>query len=153
MNPESTEKLLTAYPLLYRKLREWGFECGDGWFDLIWQVSTEIESAAHLEGIPQTPGAWPSVRILKQKAGTLRVQFDKRVSDPIEALVTKVNERSMETCELCGAPGQYDREQKQSGWAEVLCDQCHTTYRLPRVAQDETRPLPVWMQERSNHSK
>ena len=55
MNLENTEKLLTTYPSLYRELRKWGFECGDGWFDLIWQVSTEIEPAAHLEGIPQKP--------------------------------------------------------------------------------------------------
>lgn len=77
MNLENTQKLLTTYPLLYRELREWGFECGDGWFDLVWQLSAEIELAAYLEGIPKNPEAWPSVRILKQKFGTLRVQFDK----------------------------------------------------------------------------
>lgn len=105
MTPEYKQKLLSTYPLLYRELRERSFECGDGWLDLVMQVSAEIESAAHLEGISTTAEAWPSVRILKQKAGTLRVQFEKRVSDPIEALVTKAYERSMETCELCGAPG------------------------------------------------
>lgn len=57
MNPENTQKLLTAYPLLYRELREWRFECGDGWFDIVWQVSAEIEAAAGLEGIPKTAEA------------------------------------------------------------------------------------------------
>lgn len=72
MNPDNTVKLLNAYPLLYRELREWGFECGDGWFDLVWQLSADIESAAHLEGTPETEEAWPAVRILKQKCGSLR---------------------------------------------------------------------------------
>lgn len=52
MNPENTSKLFTAYPLLYRKLRDQEFECGDGWFDLVWQVSAEIESTAQLLRIP-----------------------------------------------------------------------------------------------------
>lgn len=61
MNPENTSKLLNAYPLLYRELRDRRFECGDGWFNLVWQVSAEIESAAQLEGIPKTAETWPSV--------------------------------------------------------------------------------------------
>lgn len=153
MPPEYKQKLLSTYPLLYRELRERCFECGDGWFDLVWQVSAEIESAAQLEGIPKTAEAWPSVGILKQKFGTLRVQLKKRGSVQIEALIAKAYERSMETCELCGAPALFDRECEQSGWAEVLCDQCRTTYRFPRGEQCEPRPLPVWMQERNNHSK
>ena len=125
MNIENTEKLHTTYPLLYRELRKWSFECVDGWFDLVWQLSAEIESAAYLEGIPKTPEAWPSVRILKQKFGTLRVQFDKRVSEHIEALVTKAYKRSMETCELCGAPAKLDRECELGKWVEALCENCY----------------------------
>ena len=124
MNLENTEKLLTTYPLLYRELREWGFECGDGWFDLIWQVSTEIEPAAHLEGIPKSQETLASVRILKQKFGTLRVQFDKGVSEHIKILVTKAYERSMETCELCGSPAKLDREREFGKWVETLCESC-----------------------------
>lgn len=104
MNLENTKKLLTAYPLLYRKLREWGFECRDGWFDLVWRMSAEIESVARLEGIPESLDAWPSIRILKQKFGSLRVSFDfdVPVSEYIRALVTKASECSIDTCELCG---------------------------------------------------
>lgn len=128
MNLENTEKLLTTYPLLYRELREWGFECGDGWFDLVWQLSAEIESAAYLEGILKKNEAWPSVRILKQKFGTLRVQFDKRVNEHIEALVTKAYKRSMETCELCGAPAKLNGGREFVNWVEVLCENCRKTH-------------------------
>jgi len=146
MNPENTSKLLTAYPLLYRNLRNQSFECEDGWFDLVWQVSAEIEAAAQLEGIPKTAKAWPSVGILKQKFGTLRVQFGTRVIETIEALVAKAYERSMERCELCGAPAtRVDRT--QGGQMETLCESCRKAHRPPPRIQDKSK-LPVWMLER-----
>ncbi len=153
MNPENTEKLLTAYPLLYRELRERCFECGDGWFDLVWQVSTEIETAARLEGIPKTAEAWPSVSILKQKTGTLRVQFDKRVSEHIEALVTQAYERSMETCELCGAAAQLDRKRGLGKWTETLCESCRKVHHSPPHRPQDKTKLPVWMRERDSKLK
>ena len=94
IDAESTSKLLTAYPLLYRNLRDQEFEYGDGWFDLVWQVSAEIEAVAQLEGIPNTAEAWPAVGVLKNKFGTLRVQFQSRVSEAIEAVVANAYERS-----------------------------------------------------------
>ncbi len=125
MNPENTSKLFTAYPLLYRNLREQHFECDDGWFDLVWQVSAEIEAAAQLEGIPKTAEAWPSVGILKQKFGTLRVQLDTRltrVSEAIDAVIAKAYEQSMEICELCGAPAlRPDSIRRSIGAIKTLC--------------------------------
>lgn len=152
MNLSNTAKLLAAYPLLYRELREWGFECGDGWFDLVWRLSADIESAARLESIPESPDVWPSVRILKQKFGSLRVQlgFDVPVSESIHALVDKAGERSIETCELCGAPAKLNREREQGGWVEALCKSCCKTHRSQRQTQDQTRPLPVWMQKKND---
>ena len=151
MNSENTQKLLTAYPLLYRELREQYFECGDGWFDLVWQVSAEIESAALLKGIPKTAEAWPSVRILKQKFGTLRIQLDKRISEQFEALVAKAYERSTQTCELCGAPAQLDHEHELGKWEEALCANCRKAHRLPTPPRDKTK-LPVWMVEKGAYS-
>lgn len=144
MNPENTSKLLNAYPLLYRELRDRRFECGDGWFNLVWQVSAEIESAAQLEGIPKTAETWPSVGILKQKFGTLRVQFHTRVSEAIEAVVANAYERSKEACELCGAPAQLNRERELGKWAEAVCENCRKAHRPPPRIQDKS-VLPVWM--------
>lgn len=152
MNLRKTEKLLTSYPLLYRELRERSFECGDGWFDLVWQVSAEIESAAQLEGIPKTAESWPSVGILKEKVGTLRVQFRTRVSGAIRALVNKAGERSAEICELCGAPAQFDCEHELSRGVKVLCESCRKALRPLPHPHDKTK-LPVWMQERDGKLK
>ena len=51
MNKENTMKLVRRFPVLYQDfysdMREtcmcWGFSHGDGWFDIIWQLSLAIE--------------------------------------------------------------------------------------------------------------
>ena len=51
MKPELDEKLAKAFSLLYADrsgdMRStcmvWGFSCGDGWFDLIWDLSSKLE--------------------------------------------------------------------------------------------------------------
>ncbi len=144
MNPENTAKLLAIYPLLYRNLRNQDFECEDGWFALIWQVSADIESVAQLEGTPKTAEAWPSVGVLKNKFGSLRVQFDGRVSDAIEALVHRAYERSMEICHLCGAPALL--MQVSNRRTEPLCATC---IEASPSNPENPRPLPVWMQEQN----
>lgn len=112
MNANNTEKLLAAYPLLYRDLRGSQFECGDGWFDLVWKMSAEIESAARLESVAATSATWPSISVLKEKFGELRVSFSfpVKVSEEIRALAFKASMRSTWICEECGLP----RESKVS---------------------------------------
>jgi hypothetical protein len=121
MNIENTEKLLITYPLLYRELREFGFECGDGWFGLIWQLSADFESTTRLE---VSSDAWPSVGVVKQKFGHLRVQFRAPVSDNIRALVDKARVLSVEICELCAVPCKKIPKSEQVHWIEPLCENC-----------------------------
>lgn len=53
MNKENTDKLLKRFPVLYQDYYDpmshscmcWGFEHGDGWFEIIWQLSLSIEDA------------------------------------------------------------------------------------------------------------
>lgn len=145
MNPENTSRLLTAYPLLYRNLREQTFECNDGWFDLVWHVSADIESTAQLEGTPETDEAWPSVGVLKDKFGSLRVQFNRHVSDSIHELADEAGKQSEKICHLCGAPALP--MPRINRWEEPLCTTC--TEASPHT-EGTPRPLPVWMQEQNN---
>lgn len=145
MNPENTAKLLTTYPLLYRNLRDQIFECNDGWFDIVDQVSADIESAAQLEGTPKTAEAWPSVGILKNKFGSLRVQFNGHVSDAIHELANEAGKQSEKICHLCGAPALP--MPKINRWEEPLCANCTEASAHP---QENPRPLPVWIQERNS---
>ena len=140
MNPENTSKLLSTYPLLYRNLRDQQFECGEGWFDLVRKVSAEIEATAALEGIPKTPKDWPPVGILKQKVGTLRVQFHGMANDAIEAVATKASEQSKEICKLCGAPAHCGSERELTRWVETLC--VVARHKLPTL-RDEECPVKI----------
>ena len=41
MNEANIKRLKRRFPFLYR--RTWDFGCGDGWFNLIWDLSLQIE--------------------------------------------------------------------------------------------------------------
>lgn len=147
MSPELTSKLLAAYPLLYRDLPEWRFECGNGWFNLVWEMSAKIEATAALESLPKTSNFWPSISILKQKFGTLRVQFHGNVSDAMKAIVTQAYEQSHKICELCGETTHCGSDNQLEQWVETLCDKCRKAHRSPLRSQSGNK-LPIWMREK-----
>lgn len=51
MTPELDKKLVKRFPVLYQDRNSpmtqtcmcWGFDCGDGWFEILWQLSLAIE--------------------------------------------------------------------------------------------------------------
>jgi hypothetical protein len=51
MEKENDLRLVTKFPLLYADrsgckqstAMSWGFSCGDGWFDIIWELSEKLE--------------------------------------------------------------------------------------------------------------
>ena len=59
MNEANTRRLFERFDHLYRgryllpvqNLMCDGFDCGDGWFDLIWQLSEQIERTMRLLGV------------------------------------------------------------------------------------------------------
>src|ERR1043166_9794806 len=67
MNGELTKKLLKRFPVLYQDYDSpmtqtcmcWGFDHGDGWFEIIWQLSLAIEE--------ELGYSWPRKRWYFQK--------------------------------------------------------------------------------------
>ena len=110
---------------MYRELRAFGLECGNGWFNLIWQLSADIESTARLEGLAENTNAWPCVDVVKQKLGDLCVQFTALVSDRISNLVDKAMERSLKESEVCAKPCNKVLLTEQVQLVKPLCDTCH----------------------------
>lgn len=57
MNNANTKKLFADFPKLFRQAgnsrsaMQFGFECGDGWFDLVYQLSNDIEAEAKKLGL------------------------------------------------------------------------------------------------------
>ena len=76
MSPDLTKKLLDDFPKLFRSQHETsmqrGFECGDGWFELIYKLSQEVEVVARDSGLKIDSPQWPLCRQVKAKMGSLR---------------------------------------------------------------------------------
>ena len=120
MNQENAKKLFDRFQFFKpeRSPREslmcFGFECGDGWFQLIWDLCESIESQLAIdlhEGF--------EVLQVKEKFGGLRF-YTTSCSNEIYDLVDDAEEASYITCEVCGSPG----ESNQEGWIRTLCDDC-----------------------------
>lgn len=110
MNEALSKKLLDDFPHLYRDRHassmQRGFECGDGWFDLIYKLSQDIEAAARDAGLEPDSPDWPRCRQVKEKLGGIRFYVFNCSNERIRALIDSAYERSCKTCELCGRPGE-----------------------------------------------
>lgn len=113
MNDELTKKLLDDFPRLYRNRHETsmqdGFRCGDGWFDLIYKLSQDIEAMAREGGLNPDSPEWPWCRGVKEKFGSLRfrvfaVDGFRDVYERIGDLIQAASAQSLQICEECGAP-------------------------------------------------
>lgn len=126
MNEELSKKLLADFPRLFRTqggaTTHWEIECGDGWFDLIYRLSQDIEAVAREGGInPESPD-WPLCRRVKEKLGSLHfvvfaVDGYPEISERIRELRLVAWHRSSQICEKCGQPGSLITE----GCVATLC--------------------------------
>lgn len=127
MNKENTEKLLADFSRLYRErdrsALHWGFQCDDGWFDLLYDLSAKIETKARELGIDPASEDWPHAMGVKEKFGKLRfLVVAPKSTDAINELISEAEEKSATTCELCGQPGTL----RPGSWWQVRCDACQS---------------------------
>lgn len=129
MNLENTKRLYEDFPYLYRGRRKsirqslmpFGFECGDGWFAIIYKLSADIEALAKATGLDPLSNRWPEVIQVKEKYGTLRYYLrDTLDAELMHNLVGAAYKQSSRTCEDCGQPGTLSME----GWWNVRCAAC-----------------------------
>ena len=119
MNKENTKYLLEKYPDLYRQhslpmtqtCMCWLFECGDGWFKPIDDLSKKITELDPTVEATQ----------VKEKFGGLRFYIDGG-SDEVHKLIEEAEEESYKTCEKCGT--KENVSQTKTGWVKTLCDKC-----------------------------
>jgi hypothetical protein len=120
MTPALDARLVAEFPRLYRNRNAsmlatcmcWGFDCGDGWFDLLHRLSAKLEAA----GVTADQ--------VKEKYGTLRFYFSAPAEtyDAAEAAVDEAERESERTCEVCGRPGKIN----DGPWFVVRCEACET---------------------------
>jgi hypothetical protein len=102
----------------------WGFEHGDGWYQIIDSLCANIQH--HIDwnnknfekGYTQYKQVPQVVAVqVKEKFGTLRFYYDGG-DDVIDGMVRMAESWSAVACEECGAPGT----QHSQGWIKTLCE-------------------------------
>ena len=128
MKAELQEKLFTEHQILYQDKHKgpkvtlmcFGFDCGDGWFDILMGLSSKIEEYNRKN--PESPVVATQV---KSKFGELRF-YIYGGDEHIYKLINAATRKSRKTCELCGSTSQVP--QNKEGWIETLCPSCRTKY-------------------------
>lgn len=137
MRLELDEALCAKYPKMlvdrHADMRTtamcWGFECGDGWYNLLDALMSNIQghidwrarqrAYAIEQKSKKIPEEVPQVVLsqVKEKFGTLSFYYtggDERIF----GMVMLAETISGQTCEWCGKPG----ERRNGGWIRTLCD-------------------------------
>jgi hypothetical protein len=124
MKQELDEYLCKVYPKIMvnrdRPMTEtamcWGFECGDGWFQILNQLMGNIQH--YIDWKNKDSEVVPQVVLdqVKEKFGTLRFYYTGG-DDYIRGLVAMAESMSGVTCEECGKPGTSTG----GGWIRTVC--------------------------------
>jgi hypothetical protein len=119
MTEENTKKLMELGkdfihpdPELQKNLMAFGFECGDGWFNLLYQLIEDIKKTNPPEGF--------EIFQVKEKFGGLRFYTDGSTYE-IENLIETAENKSVTICERCGADAET---KKIKGWYTTICEDC-----------------------------
>ena len=127
MSPEKEEQLVAIYPRIFGNTSDlmainlFGFECGDGWFDLLKELIEEIKAICEKTDFSEDEEwGFPTVNQVKEKYGTLRFYMSIE-TDSMCGVIRKAEKRSGETCEDCGKPGSM---RERCRWYMVRCDEC-----------------------------
>ena len=124
MKEELDKKLVEKYPKIFADRHKskmetamcWGFECNDGWYDLIDNLCESIQNYIDSNDIPQFVASQ-----VKEKFGGLRFYGDGG-DNYIDGMISFAEDLSYKTCEKCGSI--EDVSQTKNGWITSLCKPC-----------------------------
>ena len=94
----------------------WGFECGNGWFNLLDSLCRCVTQYCKNNDVEI-----PRVTQVKEKFGTLRF-YTSHSTEAINYLVSYAEDMSAVTCMHCGAVGKMYKE----SWVHCSCESCHS---------------------------
>ncbi|WP_321815136.1 MULTISPECIES: hypothetical protein [unclassified Paraburkholderia] len=126
MSPELEAKLCTSYSLIFAvektlcsdggaatsQFAARGFECGDGWYDLIDVLCLNLQHATK-NGAPQVVAVE-----VKEKLGGLRFCACGQ-NDEQAGMIQLAETMSARLCDVCGNRGKLVR----NGWIKTRCPQ------------------------------
>lgn len=133
MNDQNTQRIIAACPSLFTTIQSeqesfangvpfhpiaFGFECGDGWADLLVELCEKIQQ--YLNTLPKDVANDIVALQVKEKYGTLRF-YVAYYDETVEAFIQEAEQKSSCICEQCGKPGKV----RGSRWYYTACDE-HT---------------------------
>ena len=126
MNKHNTEELYEKFPHLYRERTAplessgmgWGFQCEDGWYKIIYEMSKKIDKIS-------TEGEHaPAISLVsRHEDGTLYVAVSN-ITPPVADIVTSATEQSRLTCEFCAYTPAFVRTTKGPMKGHIACGRC-----------------------------
>lgn len=129
MREDLDKELCRKYPRLYADRNAsprdtalcWGFQCDSGWYQILDDLSAELEAEITRIALEHGEEASSQVRAttVKEKFGALRVYLT-RTSDEMDMLISEAELRSSRTCEVTGKPG---RIRSVNGWLSCLSNE------------------------------
>jgi len=135
MRDELERTLLTEFPDLYwtntqdgsHSLMCYGFAVGDGWYNILYRLSTKIKSiVSSMPGEGVDPKEYCACQV-KEKFGGLRFYMHKSTTEIKEA-IHEAEEEAARTCETCGKPGTLN----EGDWWMTLCGECREQHERDR---------------------
>lgn len=136
MTPENEDILRNTFPFYKidpRRERRFTFTVGDGWFQILFDLSKKIEEALKEKdrlngGLKTNATREPRTSHLKdfrvvqvkEKFGGLRFYVSQNFDDDVRQLIADAERQAGVTCEDCGKPGSL---RNKSGWVFTACDE------------------------------
>ena len=114
----------------------WGFECGDGWFNILDQLMGNIQHHIDWKNRKEEIVAQVTLDQVKEKFGTLRFYYSGG-DDTIDGMVRMAESMSGVTCEECSAPAQTHGP----GWIRTICEPCETKRETERAEYAKSNGL------------
>ena len=114
----------------------WGFECGDGWYNILNQLMGNIQHHIDWKNRKEEVVAQVTLDQVKEKFGTLRFYYSGG-DDVIDGMVRMAEAMSGVTCEECSAPAQTHGP----GWIRTICEPCETKRETERAEYAKSNGL------------
>ena len=126
MNKHNTDELYKKFPHLYRERTAplesskmaWGFQCEDGWYKIIYEMSRKIQK---LSG--EGDFAPAITEVTKNTDGTLHVEA-RNLMPAVATVITAAQEQSKLTCELCSYSPAFLRGAGVVQEGHIACGRC-----------------------------
>ena len=126
MDSQKTNELYERFPHLYRERLAplesskmgWGFQCDDGWYNIIHKMSKRIAAISSDDEFA------PAItEVSRNEDGTLYVEA-RNLSPPVADLIEAAKEQSRITCESFGYSPAFLRSKEGPLKGHVACGRC-----------------------------